>query len=205
MSISPKLKPLSQRQERILLSLRRLGFLTRKQLQRIHQLGKTRNTNIALKSLDEYVIHYREGYDTVYYLSKLGREYVQSKRQLRKNQFVGHILMRNEWFIYSGMPEYWKNEVKIGDNTDTRICDTLYKENGYLKILEVDRLQKMSENKIKAQSYYGMYKRGTATRQLGYFPVVVWLTSTELRRKQIKGICNDLGLPSEVYTLEDIQ
>ncbi|EJV59333.1 replication-relaxation family protein [Bacillus mycoides] len=185
--------------------MRRLGFLTRKQLQRIHQLGKTRNTNIALKSLDEYVIHYREGYDTVYYLSKLGREYVQSKRQLRKNQFVGHILMRNEWFIYSGMPEYWKNEVKIGDNTDTRICDTLYKENGYLKILEVDRLQKMSENKIKAQSYYGMYKRGTATRQLGYFPVVVWLTSTELRRKQIKGICNDLGLPSEVYTLEDIQ
>lgn len=141
----------------------------------------------------------------MYYLSKLGREYVQSKRQLRKNQFVGHILMRNEWFIYAGLPEYWKNEVKIGDSVDTRVCDTLYKESNYLKILEVDRLQKMSENRIKAQSYYGMYKRGTATRQLGYFPVVVWLTSTELRRKQIKGICSDLGLPSEVYTLEDIQ
>lgn len=185
--------------------MRRLGFLTRSQLQRIHQLGKTRNTNRILSEIDDYVIHHREGYDTVYYLSKLGREYVQAKRQLRKNQFVGHILMRNEWFIYAGMPSHWKNEVKIGDATETRICDTLYEENGFLKILEVDRLQKMSENRVKAQSYYGMYKRGAATRKLGYFPTVVWLTCTELRRKQLKGICNELGLPSEVYTLEDIQ
>ncbi|WP_368656526.1 replication-relaxation family protein [Bacillus toyonensis] len=205
MSNSPKLKPLSQRQERILLSLKKLSFLTRTQLSRIHQLGKTRNTNRILSEMDDYMLHYREGYDTVYYLSKLGREYVQAERQLRKNQFVGHILMRNEWFIYAGKPKYWKNEIKIGDSTDSRVCDTLYKEDGYLKILEVDRLQKMGENRIKAQSYYGMYKRGVATKQLGYFPTVVWLTGTELRRKQLKGICNELGLPSEVYTLEDIR
>lgn len=198
-------KPLSQREERILLSLKRLGYLTRSQLQRMHKLGKTRNTNRILSELDDYVNTFRDNYDTVYYLSKLGREYTQAKRVLRKTQYAMHTVMRNEWFIYTGMPAYWKNEVKIGDAVETRICDTLYKDNDYLIILEVDRYQKMSENRVKAQSYYGMYKRGAITRKFGYFPTVVWLTSTELRRKQLKGICNELGLPAEVYTLEDIQ
>lgn len=185
--------------------MRKLGYLTRSQLQRIHKLGKVRNTNQILSDLSDYVNSFRDGYDTVYYLSKLGREYTQAKRTLRKTQYAMHAVMRNEWYIYTGMPSQWQNEIKIGDATETQICDTFYKDNGYNIILEVDRLQKMSENRIKAQSYYGMYKRGALTRKFGYFPTVVWLTSTELRRKQLKGICNELGLPAEVYTLEDIQ
>jgi hypothetical protein len=95
--------------------------------------------------------------------------------------------------------------VRIGDNVETQICDTLYKENGFLKILEVDLKQTMAINKEKIRAYAGILKRGTATKQLGYFPIVVWLTTTELRRKQLKSICKEFDLPAEVYTKEDIR
>lgn len=172
---------------------------------RIHNLGKVRNANRVLSDLSEYLQSFREGYDTVYYLNSTGREYVQYKKKLRKNQFVKHILMRNDFYIFSGMPEDWRNEIKIGDSKESRVCDALFSSEGYYQILEVDSQQKMSENKVKAQSYYSMYKRGSIGKHYGYFPVIIWLTTSELRREQLKKICNNLGLSSQVYTLDDIR
>jgi len=148
---------------------------------------------------------FREGYATVYYLNRLGREYTGAKRKLRKCQFVRHTLMRNEWFIYSGLPKYWRNEVKISDSVGSRVCDTLYREGEYYKVLEVDHLQSMKENSVKAKEYAEMYHRGLAAKQLGYFPLVIWLTVSEFRREKLKSICSEVGLPSEVYTMKDIQ
>lgn len=185
------------------MSLKKLTFLTRNQLQVIHQLGKKRNTNRVLGELSPWLSSFREGYDTVYYLNALGREYVGSKKVLKKNQFVKHILMRNDFYIYSGFPSYWKNEMKIGDRVDSRVCDSFFKANEYYYILEVDSKQMMNENKKKIESYKGILERGALTDHFGYFPPLIWLTTTEHRRSQLKELCKDI--PSEVYTLEDIK
>lgn len=146
----------------------------------------------------DHLHSFREGHDTVYYLNKLGREYVDAKKQLRKNQFVNHTLMRNEMYIYTGKPSYWRSEIKVGDHKEKIVCDVLYKDGTVMKILEVDLTQKMSVNRSKIESYKGMHSR------VKDFPIVVWLTCTEHRRKQLKKACSEAGLPAEVYTLEDI-
>jgi hypothetical protein len=40
------------------------------------------------------------------------------------------------------------------------------------------------------------------TNHLGYFPLLIWVTTTEFRRKQLKELC---PFPCEVYTLDDIR
>lgn len=179
--------------------MKKLSFLTRTQLSRIHNLGGKRNTNRILDNLEPYLNHYRIGYNTVYYLNSEGREYVEAKRVLRKNQFVYHTIIRNDMYIFTGKPSYWRNEIKVGDSKETVICDALYKIGSTMKILEVDLTQKMAVNRKKIQSYADISKR------VKDFPVVVWLTCTELRRKQLTKACSDVGLKCEIYTLEDIQ
>ncbi|WDS60642.1 hypothetical protein BC7_00045 [Bacillus phage BC-7] len=141
---------------------------------------------------------FREGYDTVYYLNREGRDYVDAKRQLRKNQFVQHTLWRNDFFIFKGKPSYWRNEIRVGNSSQSIICDTLFKENGKMYILEVDRTQKMSINKEKAIIYKDL------SSKMKDFPTVIWLTGTEHRRKQLIKVCAELGLACKVYTSEDI-
>lgn len=179
--------------------MKKLSFLTRTQLSRIHGLGGKRNTNRILERLDPYLNHFRDGYDTVYYLNSEGRSYVDAKKVMKKNPLVGHTLMRNEMYIFTGKPSYWRAEIKVGDSKETVICDALYKDGTVMKILEVDLTQKMSINRKKIQSYAGMNSR------VKDFPIMVWLTSTEHRRKQLKKACSEAELPAEVYTIEDIQ
>ncbi|AXF39924.1 hypothetical protein BMBphi_gp076 [Bacillus phage vB_BthS_BMBphi] len=142
---------------------------------------------------------YRDGYDTVYYLNSEGREYVDAKKKLRKNQHVSHILLGNEFFIFKGKPSYWRREIKVGDSKASIICDVLYKEGGAMRILEIDRTQKMTVNREKIKTY------GEIASRVKDFPQVVWLTCTEHRRKQLTKTCSDAGVKCEIYTLEDIQ
>lgn len=107
--------------------------------------------------------------------------------------------MRNDMYIFTGKPSYWRNEIKVGDSKETVICDALYKDGSIMKILEVDLTQKMTVNRKKIRSYAGMNSR------VKDFPILVWLTSTEHRRNQLKKACAEAGLPAEVYTIEDIQ
>ena len=178
--------------------MKKLSFLTRTQLSRVHDLGGKRNTNRILAQLEPYMNSYREGYDTVYYLNSEGREYVDAKKKLRKNQYVSHILLGNEFFIFKGKPSYWRREIKVGDSKSSIICDVLYKEAGKMCILEIDRTQKMSVNREKIKTYSEIALR------VKDFPQVVWLTCTEHRRKQLMKACAEVGLNCKVYTLEDI-
>ena len=57
-----QMKPLTKRQEEILLSLKKLDFLNRDQLSTIHRLGKVRNTNGILRDLSPYLSNFREEY-----------------------------------------------------------------------------------------------------------------------------------------------
>jgi hypothetical protein len=193
---------LNERQERILLSLKKLDFLSREQLQRIHNLGKVRNANRILRTLSPYLQSFRENYSTVYYLSKEGREYVNTDKVRRKNQFVNHVLMRNEVYILMKCPHEWKNEMKVHDGQYTVICDAWFKAKGKYHFVEIDSTQKMKENREKIKQYQGLYQNGALTNHLGYFPLLIWVTTTEFRRKQLKELC---PFPCEVYTLDDIR
>ena len=185
--------------------MKKLTFLTRDQLQEIHQLGKVRNTNRILSELCEYVSSFRESYDTVYYLNSNGKDYTQAKRSVRRTQYSTHTIMRNQFYIYAGKPKDWKTEIKIQDSKDKKVCDAWFKLNDYYHILEVDNQQKMSENKNKLIAYSNMSKRGAITKHFGYFPPIIWVTSTELRKKQLSKLCDDLGLSYQVFTYSEIK
>ena len=185
--------------------MKKLTFLTRDQLQELHQLGKVRNTNRIMSELCEYVSSFREGYDTVYYLNSNGKDYTQAKRSTRRTQYAFHTIMRNQFYIYAGTPKDWKTEVKVGDTKDKKVCDAWFKLGEYYHILEVDNQQKMSENKNKLKAYAGMAERGAITKHFGYFPPIIWVTTTELRRKQLTKMCEEFGLSYQVLTFLDIK
>lgn len=194
---------MNQRQEAILLSLKKLDFLNRDQLSQIHNLGKVRNTNRILNQLSPYLAKFRDEYSTIYYLSKEGREYVNSKKIRRKNQFVNHVIMRNHFYIFANCPVEWDNEIKISDHDFTVICDAIYKSNKKQYFVEVDSIQKMKENRTKIKQYLGLKNNGLLEKYFGYFPTLIWITTTELRRKQLNELCKDL--PSKIYTLNEIK
>lgn len=194
---------MSERQERMLLSLKKLDFLNRDQLSTIHRLGTKRNTNRILKELSPFLSSFREENSTIYYLNKDGREYVNSQKERKKNKFVNHVLMRNDFYIYAGFPHDWKNEMKVSDGQHTVICDAWFKSNGKYHFLEVDSLQKMKANRAKIVQYKGLLGNGAITEHFGYFPPLIWLTASELRKKQLKELCE--GLPAAVYTINDIK
>jgi hypothetical protein len=193
---------LSQRDENILLSLKKLDFLNRSQLQKIHRLGKVRNTNRVLQKLSPWLNSFREYYDTVYYLNAQGREYVDSKKVLRKNQFVPHVLMRNDFYCHAGFPVNWKNEVKVKDGETTVIPDAFFNVKKKQYFLEVDNQNKMSDNRSKAKLYQKLHSSGALQQHFGYFPTIIIVTKTELRRKQLSELFGQL--PHTVLLHSDI-
>jgi hypothetical protein len=195
---------LNERQEKILLSLKKLDYLNRDQLAKIHRLGKIRNTNRILKELSPYLSSFREEYSTIYYLNKEGRAYVNSQKIRKKNSLVNHVIMRNDFYIYSGYPHQWENEIRVKDDDYTIICDAYFKRHGRYHFLEVDSFQKMSENRKKVERYAGLMNNGAVTEQLGYFPQLLWLTTTELRRKQLMELCETIP-NTAVFTIDDIR
>jgi len=180
--------------------LKRFDFLTRDQLSKYFKLGKVRNTNRVLKNLYSYLVSYREGNQSVYYLSKLGREYVECTKVRKKGNHVQHTIMRNEFWLFFKCPKDWKNEIKISNGTNTVVTDSMFTRNGFQYFLEVDNIQKMNVNRDKIKRYKNLMP--SLIQQFGYIPTIVWLTTTELRRKQLGEACE--GLKCQVYTMDDI-
>jgi hypothetical protein len=111
--------------------------------------------------------------------------------------------MRNDFYIYTGFPHEWKNEFKVGDGNHEVICDAWFKKDGRYHYLEVDSIQKMSENRKKIERYLALLKGGIIKEHFGYFPTLVWVTTSELRRKRLQELCKDL--PCQVYTIDEIR
>lgn len=196
-----KVQQLSQRDEQILLLLKKFDFLTRDQLNSYFKLGTARNTNYVLRNLSEYLKTIREGYQSIYYLSREGREYVDCEKIRKKGGHVQHVVMRNEIWLHLKCPKDWKNEVKISDEKTSVVADAVFTRNGFYHFLEVDNLQSMKENRAKINRYKELLD--SLVKQFGYFPTLVWLTTTEHRRKQLESACN--GLNFKVFTIKDIQ
>ncbi|MED3623285.1 replication-relaxation family protein [Neobacillus thermocopriae] len=197
------MKRLNERQERILLSLKKLDYLNRDQINKIHRLGTIRNTNRILKQLSPYLSSYREDYSTIYYLNNKGREYVNSEKIRKKTKFVNHVLMRNDFYIYAGFPREWKNEVELSLGDIKIICDAWFRVNGKYYALEVDLDQTMKENRNKIEKYRKLLSNNAIKESLGHLPTLIWFTTTEFRKKKLIDLCK--GLPHAVYTTNDIK
>ncbi|HCG4535579.1 TPA: replication-relaxation family protein [Salmonella enterica subsp. enterica serovar Typhi str. AG3] len=183
-----------------MLLLQRFDFLTRDQLNGYFNLGSVRNTNYVLNSLSEYLHCVRNGYQSIYYLSREGRLYVECDKVRKKGSHVEHTVMRNDLWMYFKCPADWKNEVRISNSKGNIIADATFNLNGFECIVEVDNLQSMKENKEKIKKYKELMQ--SIVMKLGYYPTLIWLTTTELRRRQIEEECQ--GLKVKALTINDI-
>ncbi|WP_372780344.1 replication-relaxation family protein [Priestia aryabhattai] len=187
-----------QRVENILLSLKKLSYLSRSQIQALHDLGGERNAQKILKSMSEYLNSFREG-ETVYYLSKEGRERIGASRVNKKTTTAQHYIMRNTLYIGYQSPKTWKNEIRFSvEGIATVICDATFTHGEQRYIIEVDYTQKMNANKAKIQKYKKLIDVGAFGKVL---PKFVWITTTEYRRKQLQKLSN--GLDIQVFTISE--
>lgn len=143
----------------------------------------------------------REGYQTIYYLSKIGRDYVECDKIRKKGNHVQHVIIRNQFWLFYRCPRDWKNEVKISNGKASVIADAVFTRNGFYHFLEVDNLQTMKENRTKIIRYNNLLE--SLVKQYGYHPTLVWVTTTEHRRKQLERASD--GIKVKVYTIEDIK
>lgn len=194
-------KPLNQRQEKVLLLLQKFDFLTRDQLNKYFEFGTSRNANHVLNALNNYLSNIRNGYESIYYLNRNGRLYVGCDKVRKKGSRVDHTVMRNDIWLYFNCPADWKNEVKISDGKRLIVTDAMFSRNGFQCFLEVDHLQTMKENREKIMRYKELMP--SIALKLSYYPTLIWLTTTELRRKQLEEACN--GLKFQVFTIGDIK
>ncbi|MGD6832596.1 replication-relaxation family protein [Sutcliffiella halmapala] len=179
------------------MSLKKLSYLSRSQIQVIHNLNSIRTANHVLKEMEQYLSSFRDG-ENIYYLNKEGREKVNAKKALKKTVQARHYIMRNSIYIAFGCPSTWKNEMKLEVKGKVKvIADAIFMRDKKRHIVEVDHTQKMSKNRDKIDRYKQLM-------QLNVFdvpPKFIWITTTEYRRKQIAELCE--GLDFQIFTVED--
>jgi hypothetical protein len=185
------------------LSLKKLDYLSRSQIQKIHRLGSDRNARRILQELEPYVSHFRDG-EKIYYLSKHGRERVNCEKVRKRTLQARHYLMRNDVYIAYNYPVTWKNEMKISvPDLVTVISDAMFKAEKIIHLVEVDHLQRMPKNRKKIESYQKLKRSGVFEQNYGHFPRLLWVTTTEHRRKELERLCE--GLNVKIYTVNDFQ
>ncbi len=179
--------------------MKKLSYLSRSQLQILHDLGSARNASRVLQQMNNYVSSFRDG-ENIYYLNKEGRERVNSKKILKRTTQARHYIMRNSIYIAYGCPSSWKNEVRLGIKevkNSTVVCDAIFKLDRRYYIVEVDHTQKMTKNRTKIDRYKKLI-------ELEYFdiaPFFIWITTTEYRRKELLKFCD--GLEVQIFTIND--
>jgi hypothetical protein len=206
LSMSEKKK---QRQELILSSLSKLKFATREQIQSIHGLGSDRNALRILRELNDYMHVKTHDGRNVYYLSALGRDVVGTEEEMKWNSQVDHHLMRNDLYIYLGMPRDWEIERRIEFKYQASLTlkdmyvvpDARFIKDGIHHFVEVDRTQSMVENKKKLTLYQHLVP--AIKQQYGHTPVLIIYTLTNLRKEKLQALCKEYGISCKVYTKED--
>ncbi|MCU9614060.1 replication-relaxation family protein [Caldibacillus lycopersici] len=185
-----------QRIENILLSLKKFDYLTRKQIQTIHNLKGDRNANRILNDMERYLHSFRHGLEKVYYLSKDGRERVKCDIIRKKTPQVQHFLLRNQLWIHLKCPSTWKNEVRITADKVSIVCDATFICNKAPCFVEVDVSQPMIKNKSKIDRYRKIKELTGQNFHL------IWLTELDSRKSKINELMD--GLSGHVFTLNEI-
>ena len=185
----------------ILSSFDQFGFLTTSQVQRLHNLGGVRNALRVLTDMKEYLHSYREG-ETVWYLNSAGRKMIGSQIVRKRNQSSRHTVARNEVYI-AKCPDLWKPEYSIKWDGKEIICDALYRTGKTYTFVEIDITQSMAANARKIGTYRELRDSGRWQARYGEFPIVLFVTSSEHRRKRLIESAGDLVV--EVITFEDLR
>ena len=187
-----------------------LGFVSRSQLQEIHALKSDRNALKVLGSMKDW-LHCKPSperfNENIYYLNKEGSEMIGEPEERRWVQSVEHYLMRNDLYIHYGKPEPFHVEPEIALATigTQKIIrpDAYFIKDDIHYFLEVDRTQKMLENKKKIESYaelnpYLSAKYNTQMR-------IVFYTSSRVRQSKLSSWCKEHGVVCSVYTKDDLR
>lgn len=183
------------------MSLKKLDYLTIKQLQKLHDLKSGRNAYRVMKQLEPYLNSFYEG-QNIYYLNSNGREVVSSDKVRKKITNVNHYLIRNDLYIALGCPSTWRNEIKIisrskkGDMTVVSDAHFIIDKKHY--IVEIDNMQKMNKNRAKIDKYRRLIERNS----FGSMPKLIWVTTTTYRQKKLLELCD--GLDIKVYLNTDL-
>ncbi|HZG82121.1 MAG TPA: replication-relaxation family protein [Brevibacillus sp.] len=178
--------------------------MSRGHIQRLHRLGGDRNARKVLQQMEEYLYCFREeGYGTVFYLNRIGRQMIGSQKVVKRSMQTRHTLMRNDFFFRAGCPGYWRPEVKVTDGHTTLVTDALFKKAGQYNFLEVDNTQTMVENRAKIKRFREIFDRGLFQKEYGYFPTLHVVTVSKIRVRRFVELCK--GLPAQVYYHQDIK
>lgn len=193
------------REEAILSSLKKLDYLSRRQIQELHNLSGDRNAIRVLNGMREFISSFRcETGENIYYLNKSGRERTGAEVVRTRTAQVGHYLMRADAYIYYKDNEDWKNEMRMGvKDVVVFVTDAYFRHNSRRHFLEVDHLQHMSKNMDKIAKCKKFKDTGVMQEKIKYFPKLVWVTLTENRRKQLIEACQ--GLDVVVHLWDEIK
>jgi hypothetical protein len=208
--LNTKTNEKTETREEILYLLDKIGWASRTQIVRYCEkkgidLGSLRNINRILKSMDKYLESFR-AHENVYYLSKTGREFIASEKIYHIPNQVKHVLMRNDLYLEYNFPEDWNVEAPVCINGNKiLVADVFFRTNQNQPIFaEIDNTQKMIQNKLKVQEYKALKDMGILQKKMKVFPVLVWYTTTEKRRKKLEQLCFDHDLKYNIYTLDDL-
>ena len=187
-----------------------LGFVSRSQLQEIHELKSDRNALKVLNSLKEWV-HVKPNpnrfNENVYYLNKAGCEVMGELEERRWVQSVEHYILRNDLYIFFQKPKpfHIEPDIPLGGIGSTHSVrpDAYFIRDNVHHFLEVDRTQKMLENRKKIELYaklspymYTKYEK---------HPRIVFYTFSSIRQEKLTAWCKELEVRCSVYTTADLQ
>lgn len=184
--------------------MKRLDYLTRGQIQAIHDLKSDRNAQRVLKQMEEYVNVLKDG-ENIYYLNSKGREIVNCEKIRKSTGNIQHYIMRNHIYVAFNCPNTWRNEIRIKSVGPTKkdnvvcVADALFKKGDAYTIVEVDNTQTMKKNQAKIEKYRILKQRGSFGMMA---PSFIWITTSEYRRKELLQLSH--GLNTQVFILADL-
>lgn len=180
----------------------KFDYLTTAQIRELHDLGGPRNAQRILADMErESLITSFYLDEKIHYLSAAGRKMVDSTKIRKRTLQVPHFIIRNTVYIRF-RPSNWISEAKIQWGDNTLIVDAFYVHNQQHYFLEVDRTQSMKQNENKIAQYKSLKESGLYQNKYGTFPTVIFVTTTEHRKKRLRA-CME-GLKSEVLLHKDL-
>ncbi|GGJ49581.1 hypothetical protein GCM10007111_09660 [Virgibacillus kapii] len=182
----------------ILSKLDELAVADGRQLQEICALGGKRNTNRILARIESegYLRSFRRQ-QKVYVLSKKGREVIGSERKVSSGGYLEHALMRNDIYLALDQPKDWRIECPVTYtgkyNRKQRIIpDVLTTVKRRLTLIEIDRTQRMQENRKKIELYADLQAR-YYRKTMKTPPAVRFYTVSDVRAEKLRRIVREVS------------
>ncbi|MGD6782129.1 replication-relaxation family protein [Sutcliffiella horikoshii] len=195
-----------------MLSLDKMEFATRSQLQALHNLSSKRNASRVLHNMKEY-LNVKRLDENIYSLNAIGRKVIGSKKKPPQlNHMIYHTLLRNDAYIYFDAPTEWEVEkgfdVEIVENQNGISMkkmkyvrpDVIFKVKGQFHFLEVDHKSRMQSNYDKIRLYSQILPSFIKSFHI---PKIVFVT-TKSRKEKLIQLGKEFGMDIIVLTKEAI-